>query len=77
MKKTTWIETTQEEVDRLRKLGFTYNGVVYLEELVSSNGMSFTLVKEKGITIEQLQECERTIRKSRDVVGPICYVELP
>ena len=70
MRYTKRITYTSEEVERLRRMGFVMEGVVVDEELVSIDGMQFTIVDE-GQPMDQLKRAESWIRTQRDVVGAV------
>jgi len=65
-----WAYTvTPEEVSRAEQYGdVTPNGVKFIDELVSINGCAFYLIKEAGITNEQITAAKRHLRNERDVV---------
>jgi hypothetical protein len=65
----------KEFVERLHRIGMTVYGVAVDEELVSSQGMSFTIIDE-GQDPELFKRVEEYLRSQRDCVGPIYFGKL-
>ena len=66
-------EYTPDEVERLRKLGFVCEGVVFDENYYNPKGVSIILIKEKGMTLEDLKPAAQWLRVQRDLAQAITY----
>lgn len=61
---------------KLLNRGFQRDGIPVDEELVSSEGMSFTMIQFPETTFQQLKKVESWYKRQRDVVGSIYISEL-